>query len=95
MSTSSETERPGHHKDDTSPFTSGSSIITTTKGLTLSEDPARWPSVLSHTELCALVTRGPIQVKDKVFLHNTEKNPHRFTKENYDMMMKNHGFCIQ
>ncbi|XP_035985408.1 mucin-5AC-like [Fundulus heteroclitus] len=47
----------------------------TTTGLTTSEDPAEWPSVLSHTEVCALVTKGPVQIKDVVFPQNSEKNP--------------------
>uniref|UniRef100_A0A3Q3E423 Uncharacterized protein n=1 Tax=Labrus bergylta TaxID=56723 RepID=A0A3Q3E423_9LABR len=87
-STSSETATT-HHEDDTSPSTSSSSITNTKKGLTTSDDPAQWPNVLGHAEQCILVTRGPIQVKDIVFSQNTEKNPHRFTKENYDMVMKN------
>ncbi|KAJ8385868.1 hypothetical protein AAFF_G00179340 [Aldrovandia affinis] len=88
-STSSETATPDHDEHNTSPPTSSSSITTTTKCLTTSEDPAQWPSVLGHTELCAIVTRGPIQVKDIVFSQNSEKNPRRFTKEHYKMVMKN------
>uniref|UniRef100_A0A672ZBF4 TTF-type domain-containing protein n=1 Tax=Sphaeramia orbicularis TaxID=375764 RepID=A0A672ZBF4_9TELE len=55
----------------------------------ISDDPAQWPGVLSNSEKCSLVTRGPVQVKDVVFPQNKEKAPRRFTKENYYMVMKN------
>ena len=56
----------------------------------ISEDPALWPSVRGHTELCQMVTKGPpIQVKDIHFPQNTDKPPRRFTKDNYDIVMKN------
>lgn len=76
----SETETSFHYEDDVPP---------STKGLIASDDPAQWPDVLSHGEKCDLVRRGPIQVKDIVFPQNTEKNPRRFMKECYNMVMKN------
>lgn len=54
----------------------------------ISEDPAQWPSIPSDNELCEIVNRGPVQVKDRIFSQNTDINPRRFKKEYYDMTMK-------
>ena len=62
-----------HHEDDDVP--------PSTKGLIISDDPAQWPDVLSHSEKCDVVKKGPVQVKDMVFPQNTDKGPRRFTKE--------------
>ncbi|CAJ1059664.1 zinc finger MYM-type protein 1-like [Xyrichtys novacula] len=40
----------------------------------ISEDPAQWPTILNHTQVCQL---------------NTDKIPRRFKREYYEMTMKN------
>lgn len=70
-----------HHEDDDVPPSS--------KGLIISDDPAQWPDVLSPSQKCDVVKKGPIQVKDMLFPQNADKGPRRFTKESYNMVMKN------
>nr|XP_040041482.1 zinc finger MYM-type protein 5-like [Gasterosteus aculeatus aculeatus]XP_040041483.1 zinc finger MYM-type protein 5-like [Gasterosteus aculeatus aculeatus] len=53
----------------------------------LGNDPALWPKQLSDSARCSIVERGPLQVKDGIFLRN--EDGHRFTSSNYYMQMRN------
>lgn len=55
----------------------------------MSDDPAKWPKIFNDHERCEIVKKGPVQVTDAVFPQNNEPVPRRFTKDNYEIVMKN------
>ncbi|XP_076850262.1 uncharacterized protein LOC143499580 isoform X2 [Brachyhypopomus gauderio] len=61
----------------------------TTSTFIIDDDPAQWPKVLTDSERCQIVGKGPVQITDIEFPQNSENPPRRFTKENYRRTMKN------
>jgi len=84
-------QQPANNEE--TPLTSSTcSSVDLDKGTTrflMSHDPAKWPRILKHHERCEIVGNGPVQVTGAVFPQNNEKVPRRFTKDNYDIVMKN------
>uniref|UniRef100_A0A8C2AU17 TTF-type domain-containing protein n=1 Tax=Cyprinus carpio TaxID=7962 RepID=A0A8C2AU17_CYPCA len=61
----------------------------TTSTVSIADDPAQWPAVLTDSVCCQIVKKGPVQVTNIVFPQNSENPPRRFTNENYMRSMKN------